>query len=201
MTVRTTVAVLAGLAVFAAPTLASAQSGSAPTPMVTAPHKEVAQFAFLFGQWDVVATAGATSLVSRIHGMPKMVGTWKVSPAFDGFGVEDDLRLADKSGNPLLFSHSVRIFDPASHRWKTTALDVYRAIFTSGTAEWHDGDMIVTSNGVDPEGQPYVARSKYFDITRDRFHFQQDRSVDGGKSWTVGILKLDAKRSVAVAPR
>ena len=182
------------------PAALAAQHGATSSLVTTAP-KEASQLAFLVGQWELVATPAATSLATRIHGVPKLIGSWKASRALDGFGIEDDLRLGDKSGNPLLFSHAVRLYDAASRRWIISALDVYRATFSSSTGEWRDGQFIVTSRNTDPAGQAYLSRSKFHDITADSFQWQQDRSTDDGKSWTEGTLKIVAKRAAPAAAR
>ena len=95
----------------------------------------------------------------------------------------------------------MRIVSAGGGHWETAALDVYRAIVTIGSAEWRNGEMLATSSGTDPNGKSYIARSKYFDITGNSFRFQQDRSSDNGKSWSEGILKIDAKRVAGSAPR
>ena len=70
MNVRMLAAVVA---MVAAPTIVAAQDRGAPPPLVTTPQKETSQFAFLIGQWKVVATPAATGLAARIHGVPKLV--------------------------------------------------------------------------------------------------------------------------------
>ena len=126
--------------------------------------------------------------------MPKLAGTWKAARALDGWGIDDDLQITDVAGNPKALSHAVRVFDPASTRWSLSMLDVYRARFTSATGEWKDGEMNQSSQGTDPDGKPVVSRTRFYDITANSFRLQQDRSSDGGKTWTEGTLKIEAKR-------
>ena len=181
-------------------TSAQAQhTGGAPSAR-TAPA-EAAQFAFLVGQWDLVVRPNASTLAMKIHGVPKLAGTWKAWRAFDGFGIEDELRITDASGNPRTLSHAMRYYDATAKRWATTTLDVYRGVFTSSTANWRDGKMTVTSRGVDGDGKPYVARTTYSDITPASFRFRQDKSFDDGQTWTEGVLTIDAKRVAASASR
>ena len=61
--------------------------------------------------------------------------------------------------------------------------------------------MIVTGSGTDAEGKAYLTRSRFHGISRDKFSFQQDRSTDNGRTWVDGVLKIEAKRTAAVAPR
>ena len=120
---------------------------------------------------------------------------------FDGWGIEDEIRITDEAGNARALSHAMRVFDAAAHHWTTTTLDVYRATVTTSTAEWKGGQMTTTSRGTDADGQRYITRTRYYDIKPGSFRFQQDRSVDDGKTWDEGVLKIDAKRVAAVAPR
>ena len=180
--------------------MAQAQHGGG-APTVRGAPAEAAQFAFLVGQWDLTVRPAASGLAQKIHGVPKLVGTWKAWRAFDGFGVEDEMRISDESGNPKALSHAMRYYDAAAKHWSTTSLDVYRGVFTSSTAEWRDGAMTVMSRGTDADGKPYVSRARYSDITPTSFRFRQDKSEDGGSSWKEGVLTIEAKRVAATASR
>ena len=190
---------LAVAAALVMPTLVHAQHGVAP-PIPSAPQ-EASQFDFLVGQWEVVAKPKASGMAERIHGAPKLPGVWKAWRGLDGWGIEDELRLSDSSGNPLLVQHSLRIWDPKAQQWSLSSLNVYRSTFTSGTAVWRDGEMQVTSRATDSQGREFLARTRFLDIKADGFRMQQDRSFDDGKTWTEKALTIDAKRVAAVAPR
>jgi hypothetical protein len=186
-------------AILITPAAAHGQHGGG-APAVKAPPGEAAQFNFLVGQWDLDVHPAATTLAQKIHGMPKIVGTWKGSRALDGFGIEDDLRITDKSGNPMSLVHAVRYYDAGAKQWKAMALDVYRGTFTPSAAEWRAGVMTVISRGTDSEGKPYTSRSRYSKITAATFRFEQERSTDGGKSWKE-TLTIDATRVSPTATR
>lgn len=190
MTLRSTLALLA-LVTFSQP--ASAQHGHAAPPQHTAP-REASQFDFLVGEWEIVAQPHVSSLAARLHGSPKFPGTWKAWRGLDGWGIEDEVRLTDESGNPRALTHSVRVYDSAARHWNLSSLDVYGASFQPASAEWRDGEMHVSSRGTDAEGRAYVARARFHDITPDSFRLRQDRSYDDGHTWAEGFLKLEAKR-------
>ena len=194
---------IALLLAFAAPGLAQhgVPSGpSVPRPSFKAPP-EAKQYDFLIGQWDLVVEVPAQSLAARIHGVPKLVGTWKAWRGLDGWGIEDELRITDEAGNPVALSAATRVWDAAASRWTYTVLDVYRARFSAGTAEWRGGEMLLSSTGTDPDGRPSRSRTRIHEIKPDSFRFQQDRSADDGKTWTEGTLRITAKRVGATAPR
>ncbi|MEP6509342.1 MAG: hypothetical protein ABJC63_14040, partial [Gemmatimonadales bacterium] len=171
---------------------ARAQHGGGSPPSHTAPA-EAAQFNFLIGQWDLVVKPAATGLAQKIHGVPKLVGTWKAWRDFDGFGLEDELRITDASGNPINLSHAMRFYDTAAKRWKSTGLDVYRGVFSNATAQWRGSEMLLMSQGVDQDGKAYWSRGHYMDISKDSFTFKQERSTDNGKTWSDN-LTIEAKR-------
>ena len=172
--------------------------GAAPAPVAP---REATQFDFLLGQWDLTVKLAPSNLGQRIHGTPKVTGVWKAWRGFDGWGVEDELRLLDASANPVALLHSVRLYDNAAKRWNISGADAYRAHFTSANAEWKNGEMIVMAKGVDQGGKAYVHRNWFYAISATGFKYQQDRSQDDGRSWDEGVLKIEAKRVSATAPR
>ena len=175
-------------------------AGGAP-PLVTRAPAEASQYDFLVGQWELTVKPQATTLAARIHGMPKMSGTWKAWRALDGWGIEDELRIVDASGNAQAFTHFTRMYDPTAKHWEVSAVDPYHARITAYTAEWRGNEMVGTAQGTDADGKPYLTRTRVFSIAANSFRYQQDRSTDGGKSWAEGVLTIEAKRVAAAAPR
>jgi hypothetical protein len=115
-----------------------AASGGPARPASTAPA-EAGQFDFLIGQWEVRVTPKVAGLAARIHGAPSLQGNWKAWKAMDGFGIEDELRIVDGSGNPNALSHAMRLYDASQRRWTQVTMDAYRAVVTTSTATWEDG--------------------------------------------------------------
>lgn len=194
---------LGSLFILSIPTIVGAQQHTAARPSTpgNSPPREATQFDFLVGQWEVTVTPKVTSLAARIHGAPKLLGTWKAWRAFDGFGVEDELRIVDGSGNPNSLSYALRVYNAAERRWEITGMDVYRARPSAATAVANDGEVVQSGRGVDADGKEYLTRTRFFGITANAFRFQQDRSTDGGRTWTEAVLKMEAKRVAASAPR
>jgi hypothetical protein len=172
-----------------------AQHGTVVAPAITvnAPP-EASQYDFLQGHWSLVVTPKVSRLVARIHGAPHLRGTWRGMRALDGWGTEDELRISDASGNPIAYTHFLRIYDPRAHRWTVTAIDVYRQGVTTYTAQKSGNEMLALADGTDPDGKPYRTRTHFTDITATGFHFSQDVSHDGGATWDEGHLVMDATR-------
>jgi hypothetical protein len=182
------------------PAVHARRDPGAPAPPSTVAPREARQFDFLIGQWQVVAEPHVSALVAMIHGQPKLLGSWKAWRSFDGFGIEDELRLTDAAGNPVLLSHSMRAFDRAAGHWSSAMLDVYRSSWKQATAAWKDGQMTVTARGLE-DRREVVWRSRFDQITAQGFRWQQDRSYDGGRTWDEPSLRITAQRVAAVAPR
>ena len=189
------------LAASVVPSHATAQHGSGAGAPTTIAPKEASQFDFLIGQWEVVAQPKATTLAQRVHGVGKLPGTWKAWRALDGWGIEDELRLTDASGNPILFAHHVRYFESTTRRWNVSSVDVYKGVIASASAEWRNGEMTVNGRGTEADGRAYLSRSVFSKITPSSFTYRLDRSYDNGKEWTEGVTRIEAKRVAATAPR
>ena len=196
-----TVSLLPILALVALPGSLPAQHRPAAGQTPPAAPGEARQHDFLIGQWELTVRVPPSGLAQRIHGTPRLSGTWKAWRAFDGFGIEDELRITDAAGNPTSFSHAMRWYDRATRTWQVANLDVYRSRLVTTTAEWRDNVMTMLTRGTDAEGKPVLFRSRFHDITPNSFRWQQDRSSDDGKRWTEGILRIEAKRVAATAPR
>jgi len=173
---------------------ASAQHGGAAANLTVNAPREVSQLDFLVGDWDLDVKVPATTFAAKIHGMPKLVGTWRVRKALDGWGLEDDLKITDVAGNPKSMVHAVRYFDRNTRRWAISGLDVYRGKFSTSTAEWRGGEMHVSGSGKDSDGKTYLIRTRVYDISQKAFKFKQDRSEDQGKTWKEAI-SMEARRA------
>lgn len=179
--------------------LAHAQHGGAAT--AAAVPAEAAQFDFLVGQWELEVSPKVSGLAAMIHGAPKLVGSWKAWKAFDGHGLDDELRIVDASGNPLSLNYAQRIFDAKARRWLVSGLDVYRARFGSSSGQWQDGEMRLEGSGQTNDGKPMLTRTRFMEISAERFKMRQDRSYDNGATWEEGTLTVVAKRVSRKAAR
>ncbi len=199
---RAMVAALVLLPFLSAPRVVSGQhSGGSNAATAPVAPPEASQFNFLVGQWEVSAKPKATTLGQRIHGVRALLGTWKAWRALDGWGLEDELRLTDASGNPLLLQHTVRFYDRAARRWTNSSIDVYKGVTAQTTAERRGTELVVSGRGTDEEGRAYLSRGTFSNVTASGFTYRLDRSSDGGKSWIEDVLIIEGKRVATSAPR
>jgi hypothetical protein len=174
-------------------------AGNAPSDPTRAPQ-EAHQYDFLLGEWTVEAKPLVNSLAAKIHGVPKLVGTWRAWRALDGWGLADEIKLLDASGNPRNVAHALRVVDASGH-WKQVTVDAYRGAVTQSDGTWDGAAMVITGSGTDDNGKAYRSRIRFSDITPTSFTYRIDRSWDLGKTWSEGVLTITAKRSAATATR
>lgn len=170
-----------------------------PVPAAAAAPAEARQFDFLLGQWDLDVHLKVGGLAAMIHGTPKLVGTWKAWPIFDGQGIEDEMRIVDVSGNTLSLVRALRMYVKSAQQWKIGALDITHERSSQSSAHWRNGEMLVEGQFTEAEGKPTLTRTRYTNISGDAFRMQQDRSTDNGQSWDEDVLTIDAKRVAASA--
>ncbi|CAG0972768.1 hypothetical protein GPROT1_01695 [Gammaproteobacteria bacterium] len=199
--IRRALAVLPLLAILTLAADANAQhDASGGSTLATAPA-EARQFDFLIGQWSLDVRPKVSGLAARIHGAPKFTGTWKAWRAFDGWGIEDELRILDSSGGLRSVAHALRVFDVAAGRWSLTTLDVMRARFTPSSARFEGRAMVVTATAKDQDGKDHLVRVRFHEITATGFRYEQARSYDQGKTWEDPTLRITARRTAAAATR
>ena len=168
------------------------------TPVAAARPAEAQQFDFLLGHWKLEVHPKVSGLAALIHGTPQLVGTWKAWRAVQGPGIEDEMRIVDASGNPISLNRTQRVYDPAEGLWKISGRDVTRGRGSVAKGKWQDGEMHLDGQSTDGGGK-ILTRTRFYGITAEAFHMQQDRSTDGGQTWEKGSLTIDAKR-VHAAP-
>lgn len=192
---------LATLAMLVAAAPAMAQHAQGAGGTVPTPPNEARQFDFLIGEWELEVRPAVSGLAAKLHGAPKLAGTWKGWRAFDGWGVEDELRILDTRGNLRTIAHAMRVYDQSAGRWALTTLDVLAARFSPGSASWSGKEMTTTVPGKDGDGKAILTRVRYFEITPNGFKYEQARSYDNGRTWEDPTLRISARRVAAAASR
>ena len=188
------------IALLLAPPVARAQHG-APAAADHHPPAEARQYDFLVGQWELVVTPKVSSLVAFVHGQPRLHGSWKAWRALDGWGIEDELRIVDESGNPHALNHALRLWDPAARRWQVATADAYHQQMSSSTAQRVGNEMLLTGAGIDGQGRHYLTRSHLASTGPASLHLAIDHSYDDGRTWDEGVVVIDGKRVAATAAR
>ena len=156
--------------------------GEKPDGLHPRARMETLQFNFFVGEWS----SRYKTRVSRegdLYG-PSVAGTWKAWYGWDGFAIYDDWKqvgaLAGNSGP------AIRSYDPITEKWVMHFIPINAPLSSvwqmTGTfddqGELH-GEMELT----DLQGNKFLQRIHFVDITPDSFSWRSDRSYDGGKTW------------------
>jgi len=178
-----------------------AQHGDGQGAAVSTTPVEARQFDFLIGQWELEVRPAVSGLAARLHGAPKFGGSWKAWRAFDGWGIEDELRILDTRGSLRTIAHTLRVYDQTAAHWSQTTLDVFRARFNPGNPMWSGKEMVSSAPATDADGKAHLVRVRFFAITATGFRYEQARSYDNGTTWQDPVLKITAKRTATTAAR
>ena len=167
----------------------AAATASGQTLELPPPPSAASQFDFLVGDWT---WTGIWQLPSgEIQGN----GTWSGRSALGGYGITDEWRILDgPGGEPIYLGASTRYFNPVANEWQLKFVNAATGEWSDQHAEWRDGEMNVWWSGETAGGQAFEMRVRYYDISRDGFKWQGDRSFDGGDTWIEGWLRMDIVR-------
>ncbi len=140
-------------------------------------------FDFLVGTWDFQFQQRADATTYR----PTQTGVWTVEKTHDGHIIADVWRLGTTT-NPTI---TYRVFNPTRKLWEIQGTKPERGGWDDGIG-WADGNKRFLVQHFNSSG--LLARIKYFDITANSFRWRTDGSTDDGKTWTLDLWKMTAKR-------
>jgi hypothetical protein len=173
--------------------VARAQHGD-PASLIVSPPEQARQYDFMIGEWALTARPKLGVLARLAHGEIVLTGTWKVRPAMNGWGVQDELQLIDDSGNPSVLVAATRFYDARKSHWMTTSLDVYRGRQTLSTARRVGTGMQGETHSQNDDSKQTLTRATISPVDENHFVFRQDRSYDDGQTWDEAALVIEASR-------
>lgn len=177
------------LAVSAGGALAQAPpAGAGPT----ARHDGAHDFDFLLGDWK----AHLKRLPDRLVGSTAWIEYDGVSRHHSVLGSSanfEEFEVRSSKAPPGALAHikaqTLRLYDPASRQWSIYGVDVDKGTlglpatvgqFTHGIGEFFDYESW--------NGRMVLVRFQWSHTGKDRAHFEQAFSPDGGKSWEVNWI-------------
>lgn len=119
------------------------------------------QFDFWLGEWDAKWEGGQ--------------GTNRIEMGFDGKVVIENFTA------PELIGMSVSVYDPERKLWCQTWVD-NNGSYLDFTGGFEGGKMILVRDAV-IAGTAFKQRMVWFNIEKDRFDWNWERSDDGGATW------------------
>ena len=154
---------------------------------VPAPVPQMREFDYLLGEWSYVAK-------TQTPGVPPVFqGTWRAWRLDDGRGIMDEYRAVDDSGHIAYYGLTVRTWDAGAGHWNIWYID--RSLngqwgsTQTGEARFESGEMHLLQRGAGS-----MLRIRYYNVQPDRFSWSADRSTDGGATWTIGAIAIEARR-------
>jgi hypothetical protein len=159
---------------------------NAPNPNAPA---ELAQFAFLVGEWDAQAY--------RIGADGKEVqfgyADWRISYILNGFAIQDVWIYKTLATGEVEYGTMFRTYCPEAGHWTMVEQRHSDLKFLFMTAEKVGETMVMRGELDTPQGKvPF--RRVFYNIKRDSFEWRTDFSSNGGKTWNEGAFFLRVTR-------
>ncbi len=152
---------------------------------------ELAQFAFLIGQWRCEAK------LKREDGIwERLQATWVGRYILDGYAIAEEFRMTSPSGELLVLGTNLRSYDPKKKRWNLRWLDALTGTWVDLAPEELGGVMIdeksITYSFREPVAPHAFTRATYEKLSENHFTWRGERSNDG-KAWEE-FLVIEAYR-------
>ena len=187
-----TVGFAVALLVPAAP--ASPQAKSAPANQKTEQEVEASlqahkgDFDYLLGDWEF------TAVRKMPEGEQKFRGFWSALRLDEGQILDEYRVVSDKGDETWYVTTTLRNYNAFLDRWELVGADAGTGLMDMGIAQKKGAEMHIEQTFGVASGNPSTLRIRYYDIQKDRFAWEADRTVDGGKTWIKRQQTIEARR-------
>jgi hypothetical protein len=141
-------------------------------------------FDYLLGDWEITTT-------SKEFGKGR--GYWSAVRLAEG-QVLDEYRLVGDKGETFYVTTTLRAYNATLDKWELVGMDRGNGLQDVGTAERVGGEVRIEQKFGVMSGNPVVRRIRYYNIAPDRFSWVSDLSRDGGRTWEIDNLQIEARR-------
>ncbi len=145
-------------------------------------HKN--DFDYLLGDWHFTAE-------DKQWG--KYSGRWSAVKLEEG-QVLDEYRIVGDKGETYYVTTTLRNYNKFLGRWELIGADAGAGLGDVGTAVRNGDEVRIEQLFGTSTVKPTKWRIRYYDIKPDRFSWTADISKDGGKTWILKHLMIEAKR-------
>lgn len=135
-------------------------------------YPEAKQFDFWVGTWKAEWTDKNGNESEGTNTIKKILGGCVVEENFDG-----------NPGTPLI-GKSMSVYVPRLKKWKQTWVDNSGG-YLDFTGEFEMGKMILSRDFLNKDGKKISQRMVYYNINKESFDWNWERSMDDGKTWKV----------------
>lgn len=145
-------------------TMTTAQNGSSPVP-------DSCQMDFWIGDWNLDWKDAAGKTQTGFNNVEKIM---------DGYVVRENFTTGDNTFKGT----SLSLFNKNLGKWQQTWVDNSGA-YLDFTGEFKDGKMILSREAKRNTGDIIHARMVFYNITKDEFDWNWEKSTDNGSTWTL----------------
>ncbi len=149
-----------------------------------AQQKPESDFDYLLGDWVFEAN-------DQQYG--KYGGRWSAIKLVEG-QILDEYRVLDPDGGTIYVTTTLRNYNEKAQRWELIGADAGQGLQDFGTARRIGDEVHIEQRFGVTAGRPSLWRIRYYNIKDDSFSWSADRSMDDGKTWTVGYMHIEARR-------
>jgi len=142
------------------------------------------EFDYLLGDWEFTS-------VSREYGKGR--GYWSAVRLAEG-QILDEFRIVGDSGETYYVTTTLRAYNGVLDRWELVGMDRGNGLQDMGAAQKVGAEIHIEQRFGVMSQNPSSWRIRYYDIQPDRFSWTADRSTDGGKTWSMKHLQIEARR-------
>lgn len=142
---------------------------------------EAAQFDFWAGEWNLEWVDQKGNIQSGSNSIKKILGGCVIEENFTG------------SGEPPFLGKSVSVYSTYTKKWHQTWVDNTGG-YLDLIGDYKDGKMILGMEFM-LNGKKTMQRMIFYDIQKDNFKWNWERSDDEGKTWNP-LWKINYKRKV-----
>ena len=147
--------------------------------------KHKADFDYLLGDWEFTSE-------SKEYGKGR--GFWSAMRIAEGAQIFDEYRVVSDEGETWYASSTIRSYNAVLDQWELISAEQGTGLQNFGTAH-RTGDEIHIEQKFGVMGtRPSILRITYYNIKPDSFSWKADRSLDGGKTWGLDDMKIEARR-------
>jgi hypothetical protein len=141
-------------------------------------------FDYLLGDWSFTTT-------NKQWG--KAGGVWSAVRLVEG-QILDEFRIVGDSGSTIYVTTTIRNYNQGLKRWELIGADAGGGLQDFGVGHRVGGEMHIEQEFGSETGQRSKWRIRYYNIQPNSFSWTADRSLDGGRTWDLQFMTIEAKR-------
>ena len=145
-------------------------------------------FDYLLGDWEY------TAVRKTPEGDQKFRGYWSAVRLDEGQILDEYRVVSDKGDETWYVTTTLRNYNAHLDRWELVGADAGTGLMDMGTARKEGAEMHIEQTFGVASGNTSTWRIRYYDIQKDRFSWEADRSTDGGKTWVKRHQTIEARR-------